>query len=266
LVHATYSLQPTAYPRKAAFGRNQNGTVTDQATGLIWQIKDSGKTMDWKQALSYAENFDLAGHDDWRLPNVKELQSIVDYGRAPDAIDRRHRGPAIDPVLDLTETESWFWSSTTHIENQFAYYVAFGQALSTRRGRDGKPINAHGAGAVRSDPKEGDPARWVNGLGPQADEIRILNFVRCVRGGSARPRTSGPEVAPTPERRGAAEGPAPGRLDPGVRFRQRLDRNGDGKVSRQEFDGPTHHFDHLDRNNDGFINDDEAPTRRRNGH
>jgi hypothetical protein len=44
-----------------------------------------------------------------------------------------------------------------------------------------EPVNAHGAGAQRSDPKSGDPADYPRGLGPQADEIRIYNYVRCVR-------------------------------------------------------------------------------------
>jgi Ca2+-binding EF-hand superfamily protein len=41
---------------------------------------------------------------------------------------------------------------------------------------------------------------------------------------------------------------------------QRLDRNGDNKISRQEFDGPAQAFDHFDRNHDGSITADEAPT------
>jgi ribonuclease BN (tRNA processing enzyme) len=170
------------------FQDNADGTVTDRATGLTWAKADSGRPMPWKEALAYAEKLELAGHDDWRLPNVKELQSIVDYSRAPDARDASARGPAIAPVFGLTETESWFWSSTTHIENGFGYYVCFGRATSARM-RDGKKMNAHGAGAVRSDPKSGDPACWPDGLGPQADEIRIRNWVRPVRGGGVRLRT-----------------------------------------------------------------------------
>ncbi|PIV81130.1 hypothetical protein COW53_06090 [bacterium CG17_big_fil_post_rev_8_21_14_2_50_64_8] len=41
--------------------------------------------------------------------------------------------------------------------------------------------DVHGAGCQRSDPKDGDPADWPLGHGPQGDVIRILNFVRCVR-------------------------------------------------------------------------------------
>jgi hypothetical protein len=42
-------------------------------------------------------------------------------------------------------------------------------------------LDVHGAGAQRSDPKQGDPAEFPNGRGPQGDAIRILNFVRLVR-------------------------------------------------------------------------------------
>jgi len=263
----SYPLRARRYVRcvrgKTGYGENRfrdNGdqTVTDASTGLIWQKGDSGKTMDWKQALAYAEGLKLAGRNDWRLPNVKELQTIVDYGKAPDATDPKKRGPAIDDALKLTAPESWFWTNTTHIENAGAYYVCFGQAFSAWR-RGGKQINAHGAGAVRSDPKEGDPKDWPNGKGPQGDEIRITNYVRCVRGGAAVLRAEGPPVKAT--RQGP---PAGGERRPqggrgGRRFVQRLDKNGDGKVSKAEFDGPDRHFDTMDKNSDGFLDASEAP-------
>jgi len=171
--------------RGRVYGENHfvddgDGTITDRASGLMWMKMDSRKTMNWKEALEYAENLNYAGYDDWRLPNVKELQSIVDYNRAPDATSVSARGPAIDPIFDVTEVESWYWTSTTHLENQFGYYVCFGQGLSAEKWR-GRLMNAHGAGAVRSDPKSGDPSDWRNGLGPQRDQIRIYNYVRCVR-------------------------------------------------------------------------------------
>jgi len=227
---------------KNKYQDNENGTITDLATGLTWQKADSLKTMNWKKALAYAENLELAEYDDWRLPSIKELQSIVDYNSAPDAADSQKRGPAIDPIFTLSKTESWFWSSTTHIENQFGYYVCFGQAFSARK-KAGKQINAHGAGAVRSDPKEGDPAGWPDGLGPQADEIRINNFARCVRGNKIT---------------FVSKGLAPQKKIP--RFINRLDKNNDNKISKQEFDGPNHRFDKLDKNGDGYIDDSEAPS------
>lgn len=70
------------------YGRNQfednrDGTITDHASGLVWQMGDSGKPLNWEAALSYAEGLDLAGSKDWCLPTIKELPSIVDYTRAP---------------------------------------------------------------------------------------------------------------------------------------------------------------------------------------
>lgn len=170
---------------REGYGKNKyidNGddTITDLATGLMWMKADSGRTMNWRDALSYAEKLQYAGYDDWRLPNAKELQIIVDYTRAPDALDPAYQGAAIDPVFDITETESWFWTGTTHGDNLFGIYVCFGRALSAWQW-NGRLMNAHGAGAQRSDPKSGDPARYSNGLGPQGDEIRIYNYVRCVR-------------------------------------------------------------------------------------
>ncbi len=187
----------------AAYGKNDfhdngDGTVTDRATGLMWQKADSGQGMNWQQALDYAEKLALAGHDDWRLPNAKELQSLVDYTRSPVASDAVQRGPAIDPVFQTTRLEDgehpFYWSSTTHLDGPpdraggAAVYVAFGRATGWMQFPPGRGeyrlLDVHGAGAQRSDPKVGDPSAFPHGRGPQGDVIRINNFVRCVRGGS----------------------------------------------------------------------------------
>jgi len=192
---------------KNRFVDNRDGTISDLATGLMWARADGGKPMNWEQALAYGEDLVLAGHDDWRLPNAKELQSLVDYTRAPDARDPARRGPAIDPLFSMTDGEAWFWSSTTHLEGPgrqggAAAYVAFGRATGSMPGPGGQreSMNVHGAGAQRSDPKSGDPARYAGGLGPQGDEIRILNYARAVR--SIDPKTVRivqPDVTPIPE-------------------------------------------------------------------
>lgn len=281
------------------FVDNGDGTISDQATGLTWMKADSGKAMTWQQALSYAESLSYAGHNDWRLPNAKELQSIVDYSRAPSAFEPSKRTAAIDPIFGITQTESWFWTSTTHVEHgraTQAAYVAFGRAfgyMSFGRNNPKTKMDVHGAGAQRSDPKSGDPERWPTGRGPQGDEIRIYNYVRCVRGGavldanlasvvidqnaypyrykstavalSQRDQTDqmdeprqGPPGGP-PGGDSSGDGP-PGGGRGRQNFIDRLDRDGDGKISRQEFDGPAEHFDRFDRNNDGYISADEAPT------
>jgi len=177
------------------YGRNQlvdngDGTVTDAATGLMWSQEDSGSGMDWKEALAWVQEMNsrgYLGHDDWRLSDAKELQSLVDYTRSPDGTG----SAAIDPVFRVTEivNESGqrdfpaFWTSTTHANNSarpgaYAVYICFGRAMGYIHGRW---LDVHGAGAQRRDPKAGDPGQWPTGHGPQGDAIRIDNFVRLVR-------------------------------------------------------------------------------------
>lgn len=177
------------------FKDNKDGTISDLATGLMWQQADSEGGMDWEEAFEYVEDMnddEYLGYSDWRLPNAKELQSIVDYSRSP----QKTNSPAINPLFKVTEIEDegdnknypFYWSSTTH-KNQSggesAAYVAFGEALGFLKmpgsNQSAKLTDVHGAGAQRSDPKEGSSRNYPQGHGPQGDVIRIDNFVRLVR-------------------------------------------------------------------------------------
>lgn len=82
---------------------NQNGTVTDNATGLVWQQGEAGGYMTWESALSYCEGLSLGGNTDWHLPNIKELESLTD--------DTRYN-PAIDTSF-FPNAYANYWSSTT---------------------------------------------------------------------------------------------------------------------------------------------------------
>jgi len=171
------------------FVDNGDGTVSDEDAGLMWPQADSGTGLDWQEALAWVQQMNedgYLGYSDWRLPNIKELQSIVDYSRSPDTTGT----PAIDDVFDCTQIVNeggeadypFYWSSTTH--KRFdgsgfnAAYVAFGRALGYMRG---VWMDVHGAGSQRSDPKAGDPTDYPYGLGPQGDAVRIYNYVRLVR-------------------------------------------------------------------------------------
>lgn len=150
-----------------AYRDNGHGTVSDGLTGLTWQQADDGVARTWGEALRTCDGLSLGGHDDWRLPNVKELQSIVDYGRPQ---------PAIDPVFTLRDPRAWLWSSTTFGDSpREAVYVCFGKCTAS----DGTDV--HGAGALRSDPKS-NLSQVGRSRGGQGDEIRVKNHVRCVRG------------------------------------------------------------------------------------
>ncbi len=182
------------------FADNGDSTITDSATGLMWTQNDSATGLNWEEALAWVETKNAAnylGHDDWRLPNAKELQGIVDYDRSPDTT----ASAAIDPLFNATGITNEagvadypsYWSSTTHANwtthpGGFGAYVAFGRAMGYM---DGAWTDVHGAGAQRSDPKSGDPDDWPTGHGPQGDAIRIYNYVRLVRDAD-----SGPVIPP----------------------------------------------------------------------
>jgi hypothetical protein len=153
------------------FTDNGDGTITDQATGLMWMSADIGQAMDWDDALAYAESASFAGYDDWRLPDVKELQSIVDYSGLYPAIDDSYFS-----CTELSENEFYYyWTSTSAYFSTsdpgygYAWYVAFGYAV------DDEGNDTHGAGAVRFSPKyEGSAYAGEGG-------DNILNSVRLVR-------------------------------------------------------------------------------------
>jgi hypothetical protein len=99
---------------------NLNGTVTDNLTGLIWEQKTSDNkdySYTWQEALAYCENLSLAGYDNWRLPNIHELHSIIDYQRV---------SPAIDSTYFPNAVSSLYWSSTTYVDDAgFALGINF---------------------------------------------------------------------------------------------------------------------------------------------
>lgn len=183
------------------FVDNANGTVSDRATGLMWMQVDSGHLkagpngdgrMDWPQALAWAAQISHGGYSDWRVPNAKELQSIVDYTRSPQtggsaAIGSIFKSSTIRDEAGGTNF-GFYWSSTTHLDGpragSAAVYVAFGEALGFMRtplSPSPSLMDVHGAGAQRSDPKQGNPADYPSGMGPQGDVRRIYNLVRLVR-------------------------------------------------------------------------------------
>ncbi len=171
------------------FVDNGDGTVSDLATGLTWTQADSGSGMNWEAALNYCETLTYAGADNWRLPNVKELQSLVDYSRSPDATN----SAALDPVFQISTITNEagqvdypaFWSSTTHanLVGGNGAYVSFGRSMGYL---NGQWVDVHGAGAQRSDPKTGSAADYPTGHGPQGDAIRVDNYVRCVTDSSTQ--------------------------------------------------------------------------------
>ncbi|MDG3085935.1 DUF1566 domain-containing protein [Vibrio hannami] len=265
---------------------NGNGTITDKATGLTWQQNDSEMSMDWPTALSYCENLNLAGRSNWRLPNAKELQSIVNYTKSPDTSN----SAAIDPLFTTTSIVNEagkldyanYWSSTTHQNlnnSKNAVYIAFGRSL----GYMGNSwMDVHGAGSQRSDPKVSDGKDYSQGHGPQGDAVRTQNYARCVTDSNThfvqnpQPQTRESKVytltgketrtSSKPNRKSSSlpdmgvKREMPSGKHSSSDLISKMDRNGDGKLSKSEAKGPiARDFDRFDINNDGYLDASEIP-------
>ncbi|MCK5808923.1 DUF1566 domain-containing protein [bacterium] len=100
-VRGTFSFASDFVEYEVAEG---NTLIKDMRTGLMW-TKRYWEAKSWKEALEYCENLEYMRTSDWRLPNINELRTLIDYSK---------NGPASN-FPDMPENDS-FWSSTTHSE------------------------------------------------------------------------------------------------------------------------------------------------------
>ncbi len=180
------------------FVDNGNGTVSDKSTGLMWSQDDSGKGMSWQDALAYAESATVAGYDDWRLPNAKELQSIADYSGVFPAMDTS--------VFNLTELTNikgqldypFYWSSTSNpvkgSDGAVEQGTVYAWVLAAGYNTDPEGNDLHGAGSIVFTPKSEEN---FSELDP---EIHRYNYVRLVRGGDVVKTPNGDPDCIDPDR------------------------------------------------------------------
>lgn len=122
----------------AIYEEHGDGTVTDTRTGLMWKQCSEGQTwgagtctgaasrFNWSQALAHAETATFAGYSDWRLPNIKELRSLVEECRFY---------PAINVAMFPNTPSSSFWSaSPTASHTPDAWTVNFPRGFATSSG------------------------------------------------------------------------------------------------------------------------------------
>jgi Leucine-rich repeat (LRR) protein len=101
---------------------NNDNTVTDVNTGLMWQRKMTSAPQPWEYALENCENSTDAGYNDWRLPTLFELQSIVNYNRITP--------PLIDPTVFPNTPNTPFWTSTPSQQTGHIYQMNFNDGFS----------------------------------------------------------------------------------------------------------------------------------------
>jgi hypothetical protein len=99
------------------FTDNGNGTITDNLTQLVWQKVSNPNLFTWENALVYAEGLNLATASDWRLPNIKELQSLNDETVSNPSVNTTFF-PTIgvhnywsSTSLPNQTTKAWYWST-----------------------------------------------------------------------------------------------------------------------------------------------------------
>ena len=134
----TVSEIPSTTP-DSRFTNNQDGTITDKYTGLMWQRCQLGRNgndcefgnlnvYNWLEALDQADSNMLANHTNWRLPNHKELDSIV---------EQRCFDPSINTNFFPNTSNSLFWSSSPYASNASgAWFIGFSQGSSNTSSRN----------------------------------------------------------------------------------------------------------------------------------
>lgn len=104
----------------------QGDMVQDITTGLVWMQNDDGTYRNQANSITYCADLDYGGHDDWRLPDVRELGSIVHFEEEGPGV------PALDPVFDATLT--YMGSSLSHWTSSAAQISGYGFNFNTESG------------------------------------------------------------------------------------------------------------------------------------
>lgn len=124
----------------AGFINNGDGTIIDSSSYLMWQrctapsteINCGGVTpiaYTWDDALAFCNSLSLGGYNDWRLPNIKSLQSLVDM--------EKPTGPNIDTTYFPDTPLDDYWTSTTMAgTGSMAWYVSFNLLYEVALGVD----------------------------------------------------------------------------------------------------------------------------------
>ncbi len=91
-----------------------NSVVIDSKTALEWQSKPTTSKYDQKEAIKHCSDLKYGGHGDWRLPNLNELKSLVNYAKY---------NPAISTTLISIKTDDYYWTSSEYKNNSYRAWI-----------------------------------------------------------------------------------------------------------------------------------------------
>lgn len=180
----SYIINPLSYAEA-------NGTVTDNNTGLMWQQQDDGATYNWFKAngiydaswnttTQNACSINLAGYLDWRLPTVKELESLLDYSVAS--------GPTISMTYFPTTISGQYWTATVYSQpstSWWAWYGDFGSGYVSATAKSGAlHVRCVRGGQYPAqsffDNKDGTVSDPMTGLMWQQDEPGSMSWLNAL--------------------------------------------------------------------------------------
>ncbi|MFA4829001.1 MAG: DUF1566 domain-containing protein [Thermodesulfovibrionales bacterium] len=161
----TYTINPPS------FTANDNGSAFDNNTWLMWQQEDDGITRTWAESKSYCDDLTLGGYTDWRLPEKKELESIVNYEQYSPAIDLS--------VFPNTKADN-YWSSTTYVaDTDKIWIVSFGNGAINNTANTASAYTR----CVRGGPLEYDDLLMsTSGVTDESTELMWTGNINSERG------------------------------------------------------------------------------------
>jgi hypothetical protein len=174
---------PTSFP--SHFTTNGNGTVTDNLTGLVWQKIPFADSISWEKALQYADTLTLGGFTDWRLPNIKELQSINDETRIKPSVDKTvFTAIAINKYWSSTSlpnqtTKAWYldtqYGITTYDPKTIRHYLMCIRGSGSSTTAAGEPALNRIASGAHPNPFQTDTHIQFEATAGQQGNLIILN-------------------------------------------------------------------------------------------
>lgn len=109
--------------REGRFIAYDDGTLLDTKTGLMWAAKDNGHNINWPEAKKYCESFRLGGFTDWRMPTIKELETLYDSSSTGFKTQCSGYPTFVKTFFNERLSCPWLWASdydgSSHAETAF---------------------------------------------------------------------------------------------------------------------------------------------------